>query len=156
MDKRSSVPQNAFTNIRKPWISRSTSKKHEKLMDIHQVTLNNEHMKTIFSIRSDMAWPSVLIPFGYIPASLLFLTAGATLATGLTNSELWQATSVVCCILPLITTIAIACTTLQQYMDTFPKNSSILIMGVISCLTSLLCFIHAILICVSQHFFHLP
>ncbi|CAH8443624.1 unnamed protein product [Schistosoma bovis] len=149
-------------------------------MDIHQVTLNNEHMKTIFSIPliisyrknnnftqitvfsyyipvgSDMAWPSVLIPFGYIPASLLFLTAGATLATGLTNSELWQATSVVCCILPLITTIAIACTTLQQYMDTFPKNSSILIMGVISCLTSLLCFIHAILICVSQHFFHLP
>lgn len=24
---------------------------HQKLMDIHQVTLNNEHMKTIFSIR---------------------------------------------------------------------------------------------------------
>ncbi|KAH9596269.1 hypothetical protein MS3_00002000 [Schistosoma haematobium] len=117
-------------------------------------------LQTVFSyyipVGSDMAWPSVLIPFGYIPASLLFLTAGATLATGLTNSELWQATSVVCCILPLITTIAIACTTLQQYMDTFPKNSSILIMGVISCLTSLLCFIHAILICVSQHFFHLP
>ncbi|VDP48759.1 unnamed protein product [Schistosoma curassoni] len=121
---------------------------------------HGRHPKTVFSyyipVGSDMAWPSVLIPFGYIPASLLFLTAGATLATGLTNSELWQATSVVCCILPLITTIAIACTTLQQYMDTFPKNSSILIMGVISCLTSLLCFIHAILICVSQHFFHLP
>lgn len=116
-------------------------------------------LQTVFlyyiPVGSDMAWPSVLIPFGYIPAGLLFLTAGATLAAGLTNSELWQATSVVCCILPLITTIAIACTTLQQYVDTFPKNSSILIMGVISCLTSLLCFIHAILICVSQYFFPL-
>ncbi|CAH8461414.1 unnamed protein product [Schistosoma turkestanicum] len=110
-------------------------------------------LQTIFSycvpIESDMAWPSNLIPFGYIPAGLLVLTAGANLATRLTNSEIWQATSVVCSILPSITTIAIACTTLKQYVDNSMSESSILIMGVISCLITVLCFINAIFICIT-------
>ncbi|TNN20475.1 hypothetical protein EWB00_003912 [Schistosoma japonicum] len=112
-------------------------------------------IQTVFSYcvppESDLAWPSALIPFGYIPGSLLIITAGTTIAGGLTNSELWQATGVVFCILPFLICIAIACTTLQQYADQFPSNTSLLIMGVINCLNALFCLIHAILICVSQY-----
>ncbi|CAH8473474.1 unnamed protein product [Schistosoma mattheei] len=76
-------------------------------------------IQTVFSYcvsaESDLAWPSVLIPFAYIAAFLLILTAGATLTAGLADSDEWDTASVVSCIFPLIVTTAIACTTIQQF-----------------------------------------
>uniref|UniRef100_A0A3Q0KJ81 Transmembrane protein n=1 Tax=Schistosoma mansoni TaxID=6183 RepID=A0A3Q0KJ81_SCHMA len=108
-------------------------------------------IQTVFSYcvsaESDLSWPSVLIPFAYIAAFLLILTAGATLTAGLANSDEWDTASVVSCIFPLIVTTAIACTTIQQYVDGSLPKSSMLIMGIINSMIALLCFIHGILLC---------
>ncbi|VDP48760.1 unnamed protein product [Schistosoma curassoni] len=108
-------------------------------------------IQTLFSYcvsaESDLAWPSVLIPFAYIAAFLLILTAGATLTAGLADSDEWDTASVVSCIFPLIVTTAIACTTIQQYVDGSLPKSSMLIMGIINSIIAFLCFIHGILLC---------
>ncbi|CAH8459989.1 unnamed protein product [Heterobilharzia americana] len=99
-----------------------------------------------------MAWPSVLIPFGYIPAGLLILTAASTLIAGLSDSDIWDTVSVVSCIFPLIMTVAIACTTIQQYVDKSIPKTSMLVMGIINVIIAFLCLIHSILLCIDLRF----
>ncbi|TNN20473.1 hypothetical protein EWB00_003911 [Schistosoma japonicum] len=111
--------------------------------------------QTIFSYfvasESDLAWPSVLIPFGYIAAFLVVLTAGATLTAGLVNSDVWDTAAIVSCIFPLIVTIASACTTIQQYVDGSLHKLSMLIMGIVNTVIAFLCLIHSILLCAEFH-----
>ncbi|CAH8833859.1 unnamed protein product [Trichobilharzia szidati] len=109
-------------------------------------------LQTIFAYcvpkTSELAWPSVLIPFGYIPAALLVLTAISTLIAGLSDSEMWSTMSVVSCVFPLIMTTAVACTTLQQYADRSLYKSSMLIMGIVNIIIAILCLTHSILLCI--------
>ncbi|VDQ14593.1 unnamed protein product [Trichobilharzia regenti] len=109
-------------------------------------------LQTIFAYcvpkSSDIAWPSVLIPFGYIPAALLVLTAASTLFAGLTDSEICSTMSVVSCVFPLIMTTAVACTTLQQYVDRSLYKTSMLIMGIVNIIIAVLCLTHSILLCI--------